>query len=486
MATLPGAARFMTTLQGWTDLVLDRVDSFENALTGAGNPSVDKGSAAVPVFRKVGIRAARTIYRANGIGRKLVDSLPDKATSKGWRVDLPTEGDEAPDLDPLKSEDKRLNVWGQFAQAWKWGRRDGGGYILMVTDIENEDLSKPLPEGATIAALQVFTRDELTALEYEDDLRSENYRCPSMFNLAPAVGGKSGKVDASRVLYFAGALLDPYERYKNQGVDDSIYQAAWDQIRNVTTVGQAGANLAQELRLHVTKVSVPDELDAGADVAYFDQRMKLLARQKASVGLIVIGEDEEYETQDANVSGFKDLVAVSHDELAAVSGLPHTEFFGQSPGGLNTDGGSQRQIVNDLVALTQERFLRPPLEKLYTALLAQPDTPSAVDGWAIVFHPSSDMTATEQGALRKTHAESDAIHIGTGVLTPEHVAESRFGESGYQNDIAPIDIEDLEGPTAEEVARSIAEAAVAQAAPPPVAPQAAPDVEEAPEDGEDA
>ena len=462
-------------LTNWTDLVTgQRADSFENALTGLGNPEIDKGAASLPVNRRLPPGVAQTLYRTNGIARRLVDILPDKATSKGWRVDIPHDDEDTdPDLDPLKSEDERLDVRGKVAQAWKFARRDGGAFILIVTDTENEDLSEPLGEGASIAALQVYTAHELSPLAYEDDIRSPNYRDPKAYQLTPAVGGNSGVVDVSRILYFAGAILDPQERHRNQGLDDSIYQSSFDQIRNVTTVGQAGANLAQELNLHVIKTSVPEELDASSGMIFYAERMKLLARQKSSVGMVVLGADEDYITLTANIGGFKDLSAVTHDELSAVSGLPHTAFFGQAPGGLNTDGGSQRQIVNDLVALTQQRFLEIPLKRLYSVL-----RPGMPDGWRIVFHPSSDMTSTEQGTLEKTHAETDAIRIASGMMTPEHIAASRYSEAGYQNEIAAIDPEDLEGPTKAEMDLEIAKATAA----PMLAPTQEPAAEEIPDD----
>ena len=63
-------------------------------------------------------------------------------------------------------------------------------------------------------------------------------------------------------------------------------------------------------------------------------------------------------------------------------------------------------------------------------------------------------TQTEEAAIRKTTAETDAIYLDRGVLSPQRVEDSRFGPEGYQFEIQP----DEDGEAGEELTPEQAEA----------------------------
>ena len=470
-------------VKGGLESVVDRIDSIANTLSGFGTSS-DKGAAGRPVpLMPLSTTELRWLYRGNGHARAAVDRIADHATVKGWSVNVPVIDDDADNdtdidtdvaadtgLDVMHAEDARLNVWSTVGDAYRWARRDGGAWVLIVTDEDfagddtgiGERLAQPIGDGSLqrVDNLVVLTREEVTADHYDGDIRSPNFRRPKVYRVNMAsgghiergssghlMGGRSVRVHHSRMIYFGGAKLTERERFENDGVDDSILQAWWDQVRNLTTIEQAGANLAQEMALHVVKVGSLGSMESMDQLRYFDARMKLLARSKSSVGLIVLGDDEEYQTISANVTGFKEFFGAGKDALAAVSGLPQTVLFGSAPGGLTSDDASGKATMNDLVAIIQANTIEAPLAQLYAVLFSQTDGPTAgvvPEDWYIKFHPRKSKSDGEQAALEKTHAETDALRITSQVVTPEHVTESRFGPAGYQNELAAVDVDDFD------------------------------------------
>lgn len=534
------------------DFLKARADSIGNLLSGFGIAEKDKGAAGRPLpFVPLTEQELKWLYRGNGHARRAVDALAELTTVKGWRVDVPiteetedAEELEPPDVDPLelddddpaepgdavddddtgldvmKDEDKRLAVWSNVGEAFRWARRDGGAWLFAVT--REEDLAAyaeplDLTKLDTVLNFVVVLREDVSIFDYDEDITSQNFRKPRLYLISMSTGGSvvrqeglslagaSIRVHHSRMIYFAGATVSDRERFENGGVDDSILQAWWDQIRNLTTVEQAGANLSQEMVLHVIKSSMPEISEPYEKIKFFEERMRVLARSKSSVGAILLSDDESYQTIASNVTGFKEFQGAAKDAYAAVTGMPHTELFGQAPGGLSTDDKSGRITKNTLASTVQSKRLKKPLVQVYTMLFAQKGTVEQEDGsqrpasptggvipltWDLTFNPVQAKSDEEQAQLEKTHAETDAIRINSQVVTPEHVAESRFGPNGYQNQLAAIDLDEMEAGTFAELEKVRAELERAQQQPPqppggePDPPQP-PEPPEPPEPGDD-
>jgi phage-related protein (TIGR01555 family) len=437
-----------------------RVDSIVNMMTGLGGLS-DKGAAGRPNLYWSPLTDAELValYRTNGYARRFVDIIPNDATKKGWKV---VDDTQQPDV--LKEEGERLEITARVAQAWKMARLRGGAVILMVTDDEippefrrqpHRWLSQPLDltRVRKLLNLVVLTRAEAHVTEYDSDIRSPGFRQPKLWSIYPSTGSGFGLagdglnlVHASRVLYIPGAELPPDTRYENAGFDDSVLQAVWDQVRNKTSIDQGGAVLVQGLRQAVVKILGLENKAVGDQAALFNARMRLMAQSLGMLNMAVLGAGEEYETNDGSVAGFGDLDDAAKEALAAVTGIPLTRWFGLAPGGLNADGESQRGMWNDVVSASQEYFLRPPLTRLYRVVYAAKEGPTRgaiPKSFKVEFCPLEEPTRKEIADYRHKVALTDQILIDSGVVSPEHVARSRFGEDGWQDELLPMSEEDL-------------------------------------------
>ena len=448
--------------------------SVVNSLTGLGGVN-DKGAAARPNTQRVPLTDVElaSLYLQGGIAQKVVRIIPEEMTRKGWTV---TDSTADPAL--LKEEDRRLMIRARVKEAATWGRLFGTGAILMVTDDdipatfkgkEKQWLREPLDLDRVrgLRALQVFDGCEITPFKYETDPMKVGYREPSLWSLTPvSTGGgimPNTVVHASRLLIFRGIKRPPSVRLGGlggslsasgtQSLDDSVLQHMWDAVRNLEQVSAAGAVLAQEIRENVLRVGGLDALVTSDQKAAVENRIRLMSKMKSLLGFVMLGKDDEFKSQVNNPSGYNQLSGEAQAMLSAVSDIPQTILFGHTPAGLSTDNESGRQSFDRKIA-TEQEAIRPELERLYGVIFAAQEGPGAPESWDLEFLPLDELTQTEEAAIRKTTAETDAIYLDRGVLSPQRVEDSRFGPEGYQFEIQP----DEDGEAGEELTPEQAEA----------------------------
>jgi phage-related protein (TIGR01555 family) len=439
-------------------------DSILNSLTGLGG-SGDKGSTynnRPDTFRQpLDIGELDALFEYNGLSRRIVSLPAAEACRKGWRV---------PDLD---DEDKRLEIHNRVCEAMTWGRLYGAGIALMVTEDDVPPAFRRRPQDwktqpldlrrvGELKALQVFDAYEAQVGEYDWDSTSPTFRQPLYWQIATQ--GGSIRVHASRVLHFRGAVRPPHKRLYATVPDDSVLQAVWDEVQRLCSTMQGGAVLAHEIRESVLRVAGLGQMAVGDQADALTSRMRLLAKAKSLLGIVLIGEGDEYTNRGNPPTGFGELSGEAKAMLAGVLGWPATVLFGDAPSGLNTDGESGWQTFNRVVVAEQERN-RPQLEQLYRVVYAAQDGPTAgtePESWELEFEPLEVPTEKEQLEVRKLAADIDAIYLTQGVMTPEDVARGRFGPDGWQVDVTEVTPASEDEPTPEEIAAAVAAAAVGE------------------------
>lgn len=439
-----------TTASGRTSFM----GSIYNTLTGLGGMR-DKGSSAQPnVYRSgLALEELSALYAYNGYAARIVDQLADDATRKGWRIE-----DDTDDAEPLAAEFKRLSARRKLADGLRWGRLYGKGGVLIVTDEGlGADLAAPidldrLRRVKNLVPLDVYG---FSACAFEGEPGEPNYGEPKEYNVHPPFISTHSfpRVHASRLLYFPGKRLPPNLRWRGvSGGDLSILDGAWDAVRNLTTIDQGGAAVAQELNVNVVKVGNNRGMQASDMASSYLARIELMAKSISALNMLVMDTDEEFARMGAAVTGWGELTFEARLALAAVSGMPQTLLFGETPGGLNTDGESHRRIWDAVVEAYDEYVLRENIEWLARLLYRQKEGPTAgaePDEWKLHFNSRDVPTEKDLAELEKLHAETDAIRIQSGVVAPEDATRSRFGPQGYQNHLLPVELDEEREPGAE-------------------------------------
>lgn len=449
-----------------------RADSQTNHLSALGS-GLDKGQVTRPrrIRHPLTFRELENLYRDNGYVRRIIDKIPADASRRGWEV---TSEERA--VEGLAAEEKRLGVKTRLKEGRRSARLHGGSAILLVTDDdvpaeyagrESDWLLQPLDLDRVNSVLNLVVMDEseFSALEMETDLRSPYFGRPKVWTCSPTGSGESLAVHSSRLILMVGAPLSPSARYNEWGLGDSVIQAAWDQVKNRTSVDQAGAVQAQQVTQDVITLEDLGRYNSDEQAAAFNTRMVQLSQGLSALNTLLLSQGEAFERKEANLSGWNNLDAGSRASLQAVVGLSETSLFGTSPGGLNTDGKSGRLQLSDLIEAVQEEHWRDPLERLYSIIFAAKKGPfkgREPDNWSLSFRPIDQPTPMEEALLRKTIAETDVMM--EPILGADHIARSRYRATGYSTEMLPFKEGDLTGDLEAEMDRQAMRASIEQAA----------------------
>lgn len=420
-----------------------RLDSIVNDLTGAGGAN-DKGTRSRPDINwkatRLTVAECRAIYRTSGYGRRYVDRLAGAMLAQGWKV---TDGTQR--IDVLRDEHRRLHTKTNLRRALEDAFVDGRSLLVLVTDEDPSEWSRPLSEGAEIRRLWALDTDEFEVLAVDDDPLSETFRRARAWSLHPSSSSLyalGAEVHASRCLYFGGRLVGDREWMLNGYTDDSLFQAPWDALRQLESVDSAHASLAHEMVTKVIKMGALASVDGGNDalMVALKNRIRGALMALGQLGVVLLAPDEEYQQITPQLSGVEHLRAASKEAWSAATGMPQTVAFGDAPSGLNTDGEAGKQQWHAVVTDMQESHLRAPLERLTGVLFAQGGVDEPPD-WHLEWQALGTMTALETATLRKTVAEADVALVREGVLDPEEIRASRYGEQGWSADLLPVDPE---------------------------------------------
>lgn len=422
-----------------------RLDSVINLLNGLGG-SRDKGSTynnrPDPLRDPLTPAELTALWQFNGLARRIVRLPAAEATRRGWHVD--DTGDE----------ERRLQLVARIREGMIWGRLYGAGPVLMVTEDDvpvgfrganrSAWLAEPLDlkRVGKLHALHAFDIHEASPGEYDWDPASPNYRNPKYW-LIHTTGG-SMRVHASRVLHFRGAARPPSYRHGYRGntiaPDDSVLQSLWDEVQRLCSTMSAGAVLAHEIRESVLKVGGLERLETSDQGEALETRMRILAKVKSVLGIVLIGPEDEYTNRSNAPTGFAELSTEAKSMLAGVLGWPMIVLFGDAPSGFSTDGASGWQTFNRDVVTYQEDN-RPLIERSYEVLFAAQDGPTGgiiPDELAVEFLPLDEPTEKEKAETRFIVAQTDAIYLDRATIVPEDITRARFGPEGWQLDLDQV------------------------------------------------
>jgi len=422
--------------------------SILNGLSGLGTGG-DKGVAGTPnIFRQpLSYQELTALFRYNALAAKICDRPAKDMTRAGWTID-----DDSDDTDPMREEDRRLQIQQRAREAVRWARVYGGALIWVVTDDDiapdrtgSQDLSEPidLSKIRRVRNLVVLDWYEFSAARYETNPASPNFRKPSVWFVYPrSPGGSSpgGMVHASRCLYIRGAALPEIEKATRQGRDDSVLERAWDAIRTRTQVDQAGGTLAQDLRVSVIRIAGLAGQMVSDTAQYLLSRFTLMAQSRSILNTLVLGDGETFENVSTSLAGFDHLDAMARSAVAAAADMPEQLLFGDTPSGLNTDGESWRVMWEEKITGDQQDVLYEPLVKLYAMLYAQqlgPTNGRTPENWDLRFNPLRIPTPKETAEIRRMNAQTDAIYVNARILPASHIAKSRFPDEGYSTETLP-------------------------------------------------
>lgn len=422
-------------------------DSFQSAITKLGKEGYDKKTSIsyeISSSELLNRESIEALYYGDGISAKVVDVLPEEMMRKPPVIVIRDQPEQS-----LKVSNylKKLGVYRTLLSALKWARLYGGAGIVMgLDDSQMADMPVNPHILRDVRWLNVLNRHELIPDALDTDPLSATFGQPKHFILAPDIGGmkaRTAKVHRSRVLVISGvplpaSIANKYEQNSSSVWGASILQRCYGPIRNLGSSYDNIATIIQEYNLSVFQIDNLAEMLSSEDgEKQVLARLELMNRAKSTVNALVLMNGEHFEWKNVNLSGLADQLHNFMLHVSAVSNIPVTRLMGQSPSGLNATGESDTRNWYDYIASQQEALLREPLEQLVRYVFRSRLGPTGgvePDDWAIEFPPLRELTEMEEATIRQMQSQADGTYLTNNVVTPEEVAQSRFGKGKWSGE----------------------------------------------------
>jgi len=419
-----------------------RTDSIANYLSGLGTPELDSGASGKPsLATRLEPHDLDRLYLQNDIAGIIVDEIVDEALRNGFTVDVADDPEGA-----LDDELKDLHAASKIGRAAKWGRLYGASFVLMILDDGLDSIAPVEPDKIRgVTQLVDLDRWEVEPVRWQLDINLPGFGEPDVYQVTPhtnggaATGVAGQQVHTSRLLKFGGVELPRAMQAHNGGYDDSVLQRPWDAVRRFCETENGMGRIVQSFeRATISMSGLASVLSDEEGVQMIEARMGLLSRSVSMLNAVLLDADsgEQYTRTSSTVTGLPELYDRFAQSVSKAARMPQTILFGTTPSGLNTDGESGIQGWHKRVHAYQEQKLAPEISRLVGYMFAAQG--SEPEAWGIAWAPLDEPGAKEQAEVRKLTAETDAIYLDRGVRSPDQVAESRDGSSGWSMEtVAP-------------------------------------------------
>lgn len=425
-----------------------RYDGYMNMLTGVGterDPTQFTTYRADPVIPQP---ILESIFESDGIGRRIIE-MPAEEMCRGW-FDITGEGGEE-----VQDYLETLRAQQAFIESTVWARLYGGALLYIILDDgRNESQPVNLQKIQKVVGVQAFDRHcvSFEPFRLSQDPVKRLLGLPEVYSISPPrVLGNTDQasqilVHESRVVLLPGRRVDLRRRMLNGGWDASVLQSAWNALQRYASGMGYANNILRDFVQAVLSVKDLTAMIASGREDVVQRRIQLLDMSRSILNAMVIDADgEEYNKSSSSVAGLADILDRFGESLSASVSIPVAKLFGRSAAGLNSTGEHDLRNYYDMLAAEQNRVLNPVAETLVKYIFLAKDGPTGgvePEDWSVRWRSLMAPSEKETADLRKVVADTDKIYLDSGVLSPEEVAESRFGSDEWSMETQLIDSTD--------------------------------------------
>lgn len=414
-------------------------DSFKNAASGFGGQYDPINRLSYNISSTLSKGDIETLYRYDWISRKIIETIPDDAIRKWIDIHMP---DEVLVRD-VQEKIKSLKGTTKIKQAMINARLYGGAVIIPGIFDGNPPI-EPLDMNSIedVLHLNVLDKHSLNVVQYYKNPFEPNYGEPELYRLDTRLKPDNYDpqdyiIHETRLFRFDGAYLPEFTKHINKGWDDPILVGINKTLKQYGTSIQSGAILFQDFISKVLKLpNLSELLMTEEGRATLKLRMQYAISTFSSIGMVLIGEGEEYNKTQTPISGLPELMDKYIQVVSAASNIPRARLFGQSLGTLAGATETTRAYY-DFVVAYQTDHLQEQLNRFISILLSRKsgiNRGEVPKEWSFKFNSLWDATDKEVTTARKMQAQVDDLYIKNKTLTPEEVARSRFRSDGYSFD----------------------------------------------------
>ncbi len=372
---------------------------------------------------------------------KIAD-VPAKEATRRWIkiTSVDQDGDKTDRIQAIEEALAYFKVRDAFRDAIRRDGLMGRGHVFI--DTGEDDRSSPIGNGKSAGSRQKIKKGGLKAVRSidplwvypqaynsRDPLAPDFYRPTSWF-----VMGK--EIHATRLLTLTARdvpdILKP--AYSFGGL--SLTQIAEPYVMNWLRTRQSVAEIVSAFSVFVLKTNLLTGLQGGAsstgaysapalpsDGAGLDARLMLFNLLRDNRGVMAIDKDaEDFANVSAQLGTLDKLQAQAQEQMASVASIPLVKLLGITPSGLNASSDGEVRVFYDDVHAGQEDHLREPLQVIID--MVQLHLFGDVDeSIRFNFEPLWTMSEKDRAEVDKLEAETDQIHVDSGVLAPLEVRQ---------------------------------------------------------------
>lgn len=224
------------------------------------------------------------MYQRGDIAERLVEAYP-KAT---WTPGASIFEDEDPDnVTPWEIavnsvfDSSGLDVWGVFKRADILSRIGEHGYsVILIGDKSKTPLDQELPKSITFDSLiylQPLHEKNATIIEWDEDVNSERYSYPLMYQLK--LGSDKGRKSSTRKVHWSRLI-----HFTEGGLDNPVYgppalRSIFNRLYDMEKIFTGGSEAAWKRMDPGVAYSAKDTATLGLDDAEIDQAVKEFREQ---------------------------------------------------------------------------------------------------------------------------------------------------------------------------------------------------------------
>jgi len=413
-----------------------RSDGLQNVFTGMGTSRDKTTRTTVKPVTFMSHTELEGLY-AHWLMRRVVDLVADEATREGFEILFGGEGVNAETLSGVEQAIEDLNILPFFNEAAKTSRLYGGSCLLLYID-DGRPANMPVDRNniRAVEGMECLDRHQIAPVISEESLY--DYAKATYYQIIS--GDLIQKpnltiIHKDRLLRFDGIWLPYRVRQENYGWGMSVLQSVFESFKHYYSGTASMATLLTEFDIFVHKVRGLASMLAAGKEGQVRDRLQLNDMSKSIYrGYAIDAEKEELAFVSRQFGGVSEILEKLRIDMIAAAGIPHTLLFGQSPSGLGATGRSEERDFAKTCHHYQEASFRKPLNKLMEYIMLSKQGPTngrMPDNWRVSFKPLFEMNERELADVRARVAAVDARYIQVGVLTPQEVADSRFGKSEY-------------------------------------------------------
>lgn len=439
-----------------------RTDSYMNPVTGYGGVDDSIANTRFIDDQQLSYSELRGLYKT-WLVRRGVELAPRQRLSKG--IEFVTNDDDSEgrvsEVEKIEDMIKVSQMWNHLLDATNWEGAFGGALIYFdygddqafgsatvntfaIPTAIDRSLNFQLRDSQRGLPKKIWVVDRFLATPfsyYTPGVHGADHPKlgePETYSITLVTTGYSRLVFAheSRCIIFKGLPLPPRDTAENHMWGLSKTQNAYEIGKYFDISLKAMADTFEDFNYKSLQIDNLADLIEKNAWNTIGKMTAMAAKNAHNQNVAVHGANSQLIKTSTTVTGLPDMSTVVSNYVTVAWGYPDSVFF-SSKGGALGGNSSESDIQNYFrdQRYAQEHIDRQRIEKFLFLLGVE------VKNFPFKFPPLAESSENERLEARKIVAETDAIYIVNGVVSPEEVAVSRFATPETNTDQMIVDFE---------------------------------------------